>query len=279
MVRRTATTMSGRFAVLFLAALLGAAAFGPAAAQASTIGHRVVRDWDRPHGDALVTLEGTIASVGTSSFSLARGRYTVTVDVSGATTYRDPGVTNPSFANLAAGERVRVVAQRSATVGTFDALRVAILPFPVVTLEGTIASVGTSSFSLARGRYTVTVDVSGATTYRDPGVTNPSVANLAAGERGRVAAQRSATVGTFDALRVAILPFPVVTLEGTIASVGTSSFSLARGRDSATVDLSGATTYRDPGVTNPSFANLAAGERVRVVAQRSATVGTREAVV
>src|SRR5579875_2700396 len=267
MVRRTATTMSGRFAVLFLAALLGAAAFGPAAAQASTIGHRVVRDWDRPHGDALVTLEGTIASVGTSSFSLARGRYTVTVDVSGATTYRDPGVTNPSFANLAAGERVR-----------FVALRVAILPFPVAPLEGTIASVGTSSFSLARGRYTVTVDVSGATTYRDPGVTNPSFANLAAGERVRVVAQLSATVGTFDALRVAILPFPVVTLEGTIASVGTSSFSLARGRYTVTVDVSGATTYRDPGVTNPSFANLAAGERVRVVAQRSATVGTFDAL-
>jgi hypothetical protein len=52
---------------------------------------------------------GTVASVGTSTFTLnGRDGSTVTVDVTSSTTYKDQAVTSPSFANVTVGEMVSV---------------------------------------------------------------------------------------------------------------------------------------------------------------------------
>ena len=48
---------------------------------------------------------------------------------------------------------------------------------------GTVASVGTGTFTLnARDGTTVTVDVTSSTTYKDPAVTSPSLADVTVGE-------------------------------------------------------------------------------------------------
>ena len=52
---------------------------------------------------------GTVASVGTGTFTLnGRDATSVTVDVTSSTTYKDPKVTSPSFANVTVGEMVSV---------------------------------------------------------------------------------------------------------------------------------------------------------------------------
>ncbi len=66
-----------------------------------------------------------------------------------------------------------------------------------------MTSVGASSFTIkAKDGSTVTVDVSGSTTYRDPSVSSPTLANVTVGET--VAAFGTETSNTVTATSVAI---------------------------------------------------------------------------
>ena len=62
---------------------------------------------------------GTVASVGDGTFTLTTtDNKTVTVDVSSSTTYRDPGVTSPTLANVTVGEHVAVFGTEASEVVT-----------------------------------------------------------------------------------------------------------------------------------------------------------------
>ena len=71
---------------------------------------------------------GTVQSVGADTFTLTtRDSTTVTVDVTSATTYFDPGITSPTMANVTVGERVAVFGTSgSGSSGTVTATQVAI---------------------------------------------------------------------------------------------------------------------------------------------------------
>jgi hypothetical protein len=164
---------------------------------------------------------GTVATVGTDSFTVTtRSGSTVTVDVTNATTYRDRGVTSPSFASVKVGETVAAsgtetsgtVAATSVDIGTLGGRpdgrpgggdgRAGTRP----AVFGTVATVGTNSFTVTtRSGSTVTVDVSDATTYRDQDATSPSVANVKVGEM--VAVSGTETSGTVAATSVGIGSF------------------------------------------------------------------------
>jgi hypothetical protein len=155
---------------------------------------------------------GKVATVGASSFTITTSTGTVTVDVTGSTTYFDRGVTSPSLANVTVGESVAVFGTE--TSGTVAATSVAIgnpggfgghggpgakgEPAAV----GKVATVGASSFTITTSTGTVTVDVTGSTTYFDRGVTSPSLANVTVGES--VAVFGTETSGTVAATSVAI---------------------------------------------------------------------------
>ena len=123
---------------------------------------------------------------------------TVTVDVTSSTTYKDQGVTSPSFANVTTGEMVSVEGTTASGI---------------VTATSVFIGFGLAAYSdlgrpplrrarLSRSRLgraarpdiftvkghdgtTVTVDVTSSTTYKDPGVTSPSFANVTTGEMVR----------------------------------------------------------------------------------------------
>ena len=74
---------------------------------------------DTDHVRAMPAGVGTVASVGTTSFTLTtKAGATDTVNVSGATTYRERGVTTPSLANITVGEHVAVFGTLSSGVIT-----------------------------------------------------------------------------------------------------------------------------------------------------------------
>ena len=114
----------------------------------------------------------------------------VTVDVSSTTTYRDRGVTSPSFANVSVNEHVTVFGTTSS--GTVTATSVLIggagghVGFgegAPPAASGIVTSLGSNTFTLKTTSGTrVTVDVSSTTTYRDRGVTSPSFANVSVNE-------------------------------------------------------------------------------------------------
>ena len=164
---------------------------------------------------------GTVASVGTNTFTLTgHDGTTVTVDVSTTTTtYVDPAVTSPSLADVKVGAHVAVFGTDSAN--TVTATKVAIggpggmggpgghdgfggTPPAAV---GTVASVGTNSFTLTtRSGTTVTVDVSSTTTYRDVGVTSASIADVKVGNKVAVFGTESGSTVTATSVGIGTLP-------------------------------------------------------------------------
>ena len=140
---------------------------------------------------------GTVASVGADTFTLTtRDGTKVTVDVSGTTTYVDPGVTTPSFTDVKVGDHVAVFGTDSSN--TVTATKVAIggpdgdgpggfgghrafggTPPAAV---GTVASVGTNTFVVTSPDGTkVTVDVGSSTSYMEFGKTSASIADVTVG--------------------------------------------------------------------------------------------------
>ena len=145
---------------------------------------------------------GTVASVGADTFTLTtRDGTKVTVDVSGTTTYVDPGVTTPSFTDVKVGDHVAVFGTDSSN--TVTATKVAIggpggdgpggdgpggfgghrdfggTPPAVV---GTVASVATNTFVVTSPDGTkVTVDVGSSTSYMEFGKTSASIADVTVG--------------------------------------------------------------------------------------------------
>ena len=170
---------------------------------------------------------GTVASVGTNSFTLtARDGTTVTVDVGSSTTYLDHDVTSPSIADVKVGDHVAVFGTSNA--GTVTATKVAIggpggpgghgghdgkggpggpggMGGPPPAAMGTVASVGTNSFTLTtRDGTTVTVDVSSSTSYLKFGSTSAALGDVTVG--AHVAVFGTDTANTVTATKVGIAP-------------------------------------------------------------------------
>jgi preprotein translocase subunit YajC len=137
---------------------------------------------------------GTVKSVGDGTFTItARDGTTVTVNVSGATTYHDRAVTSPTIANVTVGAHVAVFGTDTSNVVTATSVAIGgpggdmtgpgrgLGGSPPVAL-GTVTSVEDGTFTITtRDGKTVTVNVSGATTYHDRAVTSPTIANVTVG--------------------------------------------------------------------------------------------------
>ena len=244
---------------------------------------------------------GTVASVGVDTFTVTtRDGTKVTVDVNGATTYMDPSVTTPSFTDVKVGDHVAVFGTDSSNTvtatsvalggpggpggpggngpGGFGAHR-AFGGTPPAAF-GTVASVGADTFTLSTIDGTkVTVDVSGTTTYTDPGVTTPSFTDVKVGDH--VAVFGSDSSNTVTATKVALggpegdgpggfgghrafggTPPAAV---GTVASVGTNRFVVTSPDGTkVTVDVGSSTSYMEFGKTSASIADVTVGAHVGV---------------
>ena len=123
-----------------------------------------------------VTVTGTVASVGTDSFTLTGTSSTltstpstVTVNVTSKTVITAFGTRHGYFSDIVQGDVVQATGSQS-SAGTIDAKKVVI---PGVTDTGYVAAIGTLSFTLtgtvstlgAASPTTVTVNVSGSTKF------------------------------------------------------------------------------------------------------------------
>ena len=250
-------------------------------------------------GGARPAAVGAVGVVGTNTFTVkGHNGSTTTVDVTSSTTYKDNGVAHPTLANVKAGEYVAVAGSSSS--GTVHATSVMIggpggpggpagfggsHGFGGGTppaAAGTVGNVGTNTFTVkGHNGSTTTVDVTSSTTYKDYGVTSPTLANVKAGEF--VAVAGSSSSGTVHATSVMIggpggpggpagfggshgfgggTP-PAAA--GTVGNVGTNTFTVkGHNGSTTTVDVTSSTTYKDYGVTSPTLSNLKAGDFVVV---------------
>ncbi len=128
---------------------------------------------------------GTVKSVGDGTFTLtAQDGTVVTVNVGSSTTYRDPGVTSPTLANVTVGQHVAVFGTETSDVVTATSVAIGNPTgggpggawgmggrggSPPAAM-GTVKSVGDGTFTLtAQDGTVVTVNVGSSTTYAIPG--------------------------------------------------------------------------------------------------------------
>ncbi len=238
---------------------------------------------------------GVCGTSGTAGdFTLTAKGTTYTVDVGNpSTTFEEHGVSAPSFADVCVGATVRAVgAMASADVVT--ATTVVVIPPHPQHVSGTVASVnGTSvpgacgtagasgDFTVASHNATDTVPVGDPSpTFKEHGVSEPSFADVCVGVK--VAVMGAVANGMVTPTKVTVIPPRPEHLSGTVASVnGTGvsgtcgtpdtdgSFTLTATAD-RTVDVDvPTTTFKEKGVSTPSFADVCVGAKVRVVGAAS----------
>ena len=156
---------------------------------------------------------GTVQAVGTSAITLSPGRSTLTstsitivADVSSSTVYKDPGVSNPSLGDVMVGDVVLVRGTQTGLVGGTLTIDASLVFIPLVRHVGIVGNLGPNGFTLTSTSSTmsVTVDVTSTTRYIVPGVSSPSLSNLANGDRAKVIGDQEGA-GTVSALLVRVL--------------------------------------------------------------------------
>ncbi|HXW78218.1 MAG TPA: DUF5666 domain-containing protein [Acidimicrobiales bacterium] len=147
-------------------------------------------------------------------------------------------------------------------------------PIVGVNFAAFVAGVGSSSFQVWRAHSLVTVNVAPKTAYSEKGVSGASLANIAIGEKVLVGGTITSALNVVNAETVTIDPFPSVEFTATVTALGSASFSVMRGTTTVTVVTSSRTSYTDPGVKSPTFANLMVGQQVVVHGTTSAPTAT-----
>jgi hypothetical protein len=156
--------------------------------------------------------QGTVAS--TTPFTIttadpgAHASATVTVNLSSTITYREPGFSSPGLGNIMVGDRVWVSGTQDGT----DMVNATSIILPPAMEFGTVATAPSSptatSFTIttaAKTSATITVNVSGTTTYRDPGVSSPTLVDVVASAHVIVVGTQDGT-GSVNATSVFVLP-------------------------------------------------------------------------
>jgi hypothetical protein len=253
-------------ALLLSVVAVGAFAFGVASggsssalgAQASTVpGHpELGPGWYAPAslrgGSGQVAI--TIAKIDGSKLSLqTTDGWTRTIDATGATITK-AGKTI-AVTDLKVGDEINFRESRQSD-GTYKITTIAIL---VPTASGTVASVASGSVTITQSDgSSKTLTLTGSTTYSEAGAT-ASKSALVVGVR--ISADGTVdSAGNFTATAITIVPASV---QGTVASKTATTIvvTTAAGK-AATVDVSSATRYTVRGVSTPTLADVAVGDRI-----------------
>lgn len=247
--------------VASVAYAMGAASGGSPsalAAQATTIpGHpEFGTGWTAPGGNRGMAGQDAIAitKVDGSKLSLqTTDGWTRTIDATGATISK--GGKTIGVADLKVGDQISFRESRQSG-GTYKITTIQVL---MPTASGTVTAVGTASVTIAQFDGSAkTLTLTGSTTYTEAGAT-VSISALTVGDR--ISAQGTVdSAGSFTATSVTIAPASV---QGTVASKTTTTIVVTTtSGKTVTVDVSSATKYTVRGVSSPTLANIAVGDRI-----------------
>jgi Domain of unknown function (DUF5666) len=223
-----------------------------------------------------LTFTAPVIGVSSDSFTVKRANQAVTVDVSPTTTYGEQGATSASFSNVLMGERVEVNGQITSNIDVVTANHVEVLPLLPNDFDGTVSTLGTSSFIALRGTSPVTVTISPKTTFSVGGAA-ASFSSLASGDRIIVHGTSNSGGTLVDAVQIYILSFGHLEFTATVTSVGSGTFNVRRINEPVTVQVTSKTTYGEAGKTSATFADVKTGQRVTVSADFTGTVNVLKA--
>jgi len=223
---------------------------------------------------------GTVTSVGSGTFSLVtKGGAAFSVVVSAGTTYSEPGVpsgTTVGFGSILTGDLVQVSGPEP-SAGTIDATSVRI---PEAHLTGTVSSVTGSEIVLTSVRTaltststTVDVETSSTTVFRDPGVPDPSIANVLAGDFVAVTGLQAGAAAGALSVDATLVDVPLASYVGTVGNLSASGFTLTSTSSTVTVtvEVTSSTHFVVAGVGTTTVSRLANGDVARVVGNQEGT--------
>lgn len=247
--------------VASVAFALGAASGGSSAALAAqgTIvpGHpELGSGWTAPGGFHGMSGQVSIAitKIDGSKLSLqTTDGWTRTIDATGATITR-AGQTI-SVTALKVGDQISFRESRQSD-GTYKITTIQVL---LPTASGTVTAVGSASVTITQfDGSSRTLALTGSTTYTEAG-TSVSRSALVVGVR--ISAQGTVdSAGNFTAAAVTIAP---ATVQGTVASkTATTIVVKTSAGKTVTIDVSSSTKYSVRGVSSPTLANVAVGDRI-----------------
>jgi hypothetical protein len=228
------------------------------AAQATTIpGHpELGPGWTAPGGlhGTVGQVAITITKIDGSTLSLATtDGWTRTIDATGATITK--GGQTIALTDLKVGDQISFREARQSDGSYKITTIVVVLP----TASGTVTAVGSGSVTITQsGGSTKTLTLTGSTTYAEAGA-SVTVSSVVVGSR--ISAQGTVdSAGNFTATAVTISPTSV---QGTVASkTATTIVVTTTAGKTVTVDVSSATKYSVRGVSAPTLANVAVGDRI-----------------
>lgn len=228
--------------------------------QATTV--VVPREMDRQ-----TRLVGEVAAVEDDRLTLSvRGDRQFVLAVNDETTFIVPGVENPSLDDVQVGDRVAV--RTRAEEGTPVAQTVAVLPEEAATVAGQVSAITGATLTVETRGGPVEVLTGADTHFRVPDVENPTIADIHVGD-GVICGGEWDGETTFRALAVAVPRGSqgagrTATLAGRVTAVGSDQLTVGTMRGPTTVRADGETTFRVPGVENPTLADIQVGNRVLV---------------
>jgi hypothetical protein len=228
------------------------------AAQATSIpGHpELGTGWAAPGGFQGMRgqVEITITKIDGSKLSLqTTDGWTRTIDATGAAITK--GGQTIALTDLKVGDQISFRESRQSD-GPY---KITSIQVSVPTASGTITEIGSASVTITQaGGTSKTLALTGSTTYTEAGA---SVSRSALVVGARITAKGTVdSAGNFTATAVTIAP---ATVQGTVASKTSTTIvvTTAAGKK-VTIDVSSATKYSVRGVSSPTLANVAVGDRI-----------------
>ncbi|MGB8196271.1 MAG: DUF5666 domain-containing protein [Acidimicrobiales bacterium] len=211
---------------------------------------------------------GTVTGVSGSVITITGfHNTTLTVDVSGTTTYTSGGAAS-SLAAVVNGVIISAIGLPGSSADSLNATSVNIFTPPVQTYAtGVVSALGTNSITL-KGRHgtTTTYTTTGTTTYFE-GKTAGVVGDLAVGERVNL------DLTSTSPQTVTKVTICLERVSGSVTGVSGNTITITSHTATVMVDVSGTTTYTSGGAAS-SFAAVVSGVEISGVGLPGSSAGT-----
>lgn len=206
-------------------------------------------------------IRGTIAALDAPAITVDTDEGQVQVLTDDRTRYRIPEVEQPSYKDLAVGDRV-IIGALAQSDGTLLARVVAVAP-ETVRLDGNVTQIAGNNLKIANPEGELLIHTDEHTRFRVPGVENPTLADIRVGDHIHGVAVKKGEGSLWGRLIAVVYEHKfhgqVVAIDGNAVTVNTLEGPMTVGTDANT-------RFKVPGLENPTLADVKVGDLVFVVA-------------
>ncbi len=214
-----------------------------------------------PDGPRLILRRGEVIAVTSHGFVIKTADENVRLIVGERPRFQIPGVEEPTLADLAVGDACAVAALPRAD-GRLFAVRVTVLP-PRLRLDGDIVQIDGTDITIQNPGRQVLIHVDAQTRLRVPGVDEPTLSDLKAGDHIHGFAVEHADGSLWGRLLMVVDEYK---LRGVVASIKGNAITVEQIGETLTVVSDEHTRFRVPGVESPTLADVQVGDLVGLLA-------------